>query len=89
MANIIYMKLNLQKAIKINITSTNVTASNSDMVIVNNLGNIFEIEVQNMPYILIPTKITPSSSIFILILLTLLAGLISYQYNRNKSLLIK
>ena len=63
-----------------------VTVSNSDMATVNNLDNIFEIEVQNIPYVLIPTKITPNSSIFIIILLTLIVAVVIYC-NRNKSLL--
>ena len=76
----------LATAIKINVTSTIVTVSNSDMATVNNLDNIFEIEVQNIPYVLIPTKITPNSSIFIIILLMLIVAVVIYC-NRNKSLL--
>ena len=76
----------LATAIKINVTSTMVTVSNSDMATVNHLDNIFEIEVQNIPYVLIPTKITPNSSIFIIILLTLIVAVVIYC-NRNKSLL--
>ena len=68
----------LNKAIKITITNSSVTAENC---IVTKIDNVYQVRVENSRNTLIPTKVMKDCSMLILLILTCLLG--GYIYRRN------